>query len=63
MSIVGLNAREIHYSARSVMGTQVASHLPDTIRDFVRVSGCDLKREIVAELKLDNAAITIGGDR
>ena len=53
----------MHSSARSVMGTQIASHLRDTIQDIVRVSGCDLKREIVAELKLDNAAITIEGDR
>ncbi len=54
-----LNACEMHSSARSVMGTQIASHLRDTIQDIVRVSGCVLKLEIVAELKLHNTTITI----
>lgn len=56
---VAFNAREMHYSARSVVGTQIASHLRDTIQDIVRVSGCVLKLEIVAELKLHNTTITI----
>ncbi len=58
-----LNACEMHSSARSVMGTQIASHLRDTIQDIVRVSGCVLKLEIVAELKLHNTTITIEGGR
>ena len=58
-----LNAREMHSNARSVMGTQIASHLRDTIQDIVRVSGCVLKLVIVAELKLHNTTITIEGDR
>ncbi len=36
--------------------------LPDDIQDIVRVAGRVLKREIVAVLKLDNAAISIEGD-
>lgn len=56
---MAFNAREMHYSARSVVGTQIASHLRDTIQDIVRVSGCVLKLEIVAELKLHNTTITI----
>ena len=37
-------------------------NLPDEIQDVVRVAGRVLKREIVAALRLDNAAISIEGD-
>ena len=36
--------------------------LPEEIQDIVRVAGRVLKNEIVAALKLDNAAISIEGD-